>query len=724
MKQVFQNPKTGKTVLEEVTPPPVRAGGVLVKNSFSVISAGTERGIIELSKKSLLEKAKERPDYVQKFFMLMKTKGIGAAWRVAQSKLGTEIALGYSSAGRVVEVGAGVKGIKPGDRVACAGQNYASHAEWIFVPKNLVAKIPDDVSEEEAAFGTLGAIALQGIRQANLTPGEKVGVVGLGLLGQLAVKMLKAYGHPVLGFDVNGAQVEFSLREGVDAGIAIGNGDYASAVKKFTDGKGLDAILIYASAKTNAPLKLAVDIARDRGRVVQIGNVPAEIPWRDFYAKELSFISSRSYGPGRYDPSFEEGGHEYPFGYVRWTEKGNLEEFLRLLQEKKIAIQSLITKTFPLDEALAAYHLVFKPKGLVHGIVLSYPPKGVAEHTLNFPETPRPAYRQAGPAQKKEATVKVGLVGLGAFMNSTIIPHLKEVEGVEVRAICHPKGLPSKKTGIAAGAAYVTSEYDKLLEDKEIDLIICATRHRSHAAMAVKALEANKNIYIEKPLALNEAELDLVMKAAERSKGRLLVGFNRRFSYHFIEARNVFANTQTPLAIMYRVNAGPLEATHWSYDLEEGGRIIGEGCHFVDALQFLTGSKPRRIAAVGVPTGGAVAHEDNFTISIEFENGSLGTVIYTSLGNFKLPKEYLEIYGDGKIMVIDNFKDGKVVEGSRTRNVSQWHQNKGYTEEIRALVEAIRTGGPSPMSLQDIYLSHLATFKAAEALRTGKIIGF
>lgn len=717
MKQIFQNPKTGKTVLEEVTPPPVRAGGVLVKNSFSVISAGTERGIIELSKKSLLEKAKERPDYVQKFFMLMKTKGIGAAWRVAQSKLGTEIALGYSSAGRVVEVGAGVKGIKSGDRIACAGQNYASHAEWVFVPKNLVAKIPDGVSEEEAAFGTLGAIALQGIRQANLTPGEKVGVVGLGLLGQLAVKMLKAYGHPVMGFDVNEKQVLFAKEGGMDEGVTIGEGDHVSHVAKFTGGKGLDAILIYASAKTNAPLKLAVDIARDRGRVVQIGNVPAEIPWRDFYAKELSFISSRSYGPGRYDSSFEEGGHEYPFGYVRWTEKGNLEEFLRLLQEKKIAIQSLITKTFPLDEALAAYHLVFKPKGLVHGIVLSYPPKGVAEHTLNLPETPHPA-------QEKEATVKVGLVGLGAFMNSTIIPHLKEVEGVEVRAICHPKGLPAKKTGIAAGAAYVTAEYRTLLEDKEINLIICATRHRSHATMAVKALEAGKNIYIEKPLALNEAELDLVMKAAERSKGRLLVGFNRRFSYHFIEARNVFANAQTPLAIVYRVNAGPLEATHWSYDLEEGGRIIGEGCHFVDALQFLTGSKPRRIAAVGVPTGGAVAHEDNFTISVEFENGSLGTVIYTSLGNFKLPKEYLEIYGDGKIMVIDNFKDGKVVEGSRTRNVSRWHQNKGYTEEMSALVEAIRTGGPSPMSLQDIYLSHLATFKAAEALRTGQIIGF
>ncbi|MDP3974684.1 MAG: bi-domain-containing oxidoreductase [Candidatus Jorgensenbacteria bacterium] len=717
MKQVFQNPKTGETVLEEVTPPPVRAGGVLVKNSFSVISAGTERSIMELSKKSILEKAKERPDYVQKFFMLMKTKGIGAAWRVAQSKLGTEIALGYSSAGRVVAVGAGVEGIKTGDKVACAGQNYASHAEWVFIPKNLIAKVPQGVSEEEAAFGTLGAIALQGIRQANLTPGERVGVVGLGLLGQLAVKMLHAYGHPVMGFDVNEAQVLFAKEGGMDEGVAIGKADHTSAVKKFTDGKGLDAILIYASAKTNAPLKLAVDLARDRGRVVQIGNVPSEIPWRDFYTKELSFISSRSYGPGRYDPSFEEGGHDYPFGYVRWTEKGNLEEFLRLLGEKKISVLPLITKTFSINEALRAYELVLKPKGLVHGIVLSYPAKGEADATMPLPATPRPS-------DEKKATVKIGLVGLGSFMNSTIIPHLKEIEGVEVRAICHPKGLPAKKTGIAAHAAYVTADYEKLLEDKEIDLIICATRHRSHAAMAVKALEANKNIYIEKPLALNEEELKLVMKAAERSKGRLLVGFNRRFSYHFGEAKKEFKNAKTPLVVLYRVNVGPLEASHWSYDPEEGGRLIGEGCHFIDALQFLIGSRPTRIAVSRVPAGGAVPHEENFTINVEYENGSLGTVVYTALGNFRLPKEYIEIYGDGKIMVIDNFKDGKVIEGNRTRNVSQWHQNKGYTEEIRALVEAITTGGPSPMSLEELSLSHLATFKAAEALRTGQVISF
>ncbi|MFH0806284.1 MAG: bi-domain-containing oxidoreductase [Candidatus Brennerbacteria bacterium] len=717
MKQVFQNPKTGGTVLEEVSPPPVRAGGVLVKNSFSVISAGTERGIIELSKKSIVEKAKERPDYVQKFFMLMKTKGIGAAWRVAQSKLGTEIALGYSSAGRVVEVGAEVVGIKVGDKVACAGQNYASHAEWVFVPKNLIAKIPAGVNEEEAAFSTLGAIALQGIRQANLTPGERVGVVGLGLLGQLAVKMLSGYGHPVIGFDVNESQVAFALKEGMDEGVTIGKGDHSSTVKKFTEGKGLDAVFIYASAKTNAPLKLAVELARDRGRVVQIGNVPAEIPWRDFYAKELSFISSRSYGPGRYDPSFEEKGQDYPFGYVRWTEKGNIEEFLRLLEEKKITIRSLISKTFPIDEALRAYDLVFKPKGLVHGIVLSYPAKGNAETVLSLPSVSRPT-------TEKKATVKIGLVGLGSFMNSTIIPHLKEIKDAEVRAVCHPKGLPAKKVGVAAGASYVTAEYEKLLGDKEIDLIICATRHRNHAMMAVQALEAGKNIYIEKPLALNEEELNLVIKVAERSKGRLLVGFNRRFSYHLREARREFKDSKTPLSILYRVNVGPLEPNHWSYDPEEGGRLIGEGCHFVDALQFLSGSKPRRISSAGVPVGGAVPHEDNFTISIEFENGSLGTIVYTALGSFRFPKEYLEIYGDGKIMVIDNFKGGKVIEAGRTRDLSRWHQNKGYTEEMVAMVEAIQSGGPSPISLEELYLSHLATFKAAEALRTASVVEF
>lgn len=721
MKQVFQNPKSGKTHLEEITPPVVKRGGILVKNYYSVISAGTERGIIQLSKKNILQKAKERPDYVQKFFIMMKTKGPLVAWKMAQSKLATDIALGYSTAGEVIEVGKDVEQFEVGDKVACAGQDYASHAEFVYVPKNLAVKIPQNVSERDAAFVTLGSIAMQGIRQAKLSPGEKVGVVGLGLLGQLAARMLKAYGHPVIGFDVNQEQVRFALQNGLNAGVVLNGNDYTSQVDNFSNGLGVDAVLIYASAKTDDPLKVAVKITRDRGRVVQIGNIQTTIPWRDFYSKELSYISSRSYGPGRYDRSYEEGGQDYPISHVRWTERRNMEEFLRLLGDGKISVENLVTKMFDISEAEKAYELVFNPQGLTHGIVLSYPrgnEKPVGTLAIPKPEQDKRYY-------PPQPMVRVGLIGLGSFMASTILPHLKELKDkVRVVGISHTKGLPAKSLAESLKADYVTNDYHKLIEDRNIDLIICATRHSSHAKIAKEVLDANKNIYIEKPLALNEKDLKEVIETARKSRGRLLVGFNRRFTRHFMEARKEFASSATPLMILYRINVGPLDKAHWSYDPQEGGRILGEACHFVDALQFLTDSRPKRLWTSAIPAGGAIAHEENFVLNIEYQNGSLGTVVYSALGNFRLPKEYLEIYGDGKIMVIDNFKKGSVIYGNRTRKINLFHQDKGYTKEMELMVNAIREGQPSPMSPQELYDSHLGIFKVMEAIETGKIVEF
>lgn len=715
MLQVFQNPKTGKTAVEDITPPLLKSGGVLVRNRFSVISAGTERGIIEISKKGLFQKAKERPDYVQKFSMLLKTKGFSAAWRVAQSKLATDIALGYSSVGEVIAVGDKVEEFRVGDRVAAAGQDYASHAEIIYVPKNLCVRIPKNVSEEEAAFVTLGAIAMQGIRQANLLPGEKVAVVGLGLLGQIASRLLRGYGHPVIGFDVNSAQIEFAKKNGLDEGAPLGKENYKTKVEKFTNGQGVDAVLIYASAKTDDPLKIAAEISRERGRIVQVGNILTNIPWRDFYKKELSYHSSRSYGPGRYDKNYEEKGEDYPFGYVRWTEKRNMEEFLRLLSQRKIDIKNLITRTFDITEAEKAYDLVFNPKGLIHGIVLRYPQKGEISPMLRLEKNKEVSYAP-------QSVLNVGLIGLGAFMNSTILPHLKELKGVKIKAISHAHGLPAKKIGMSWGADYVTSDYKKIIEDKNVDLVICATRHSSHAKIAKEALLANKNIYIEKPLALNEKELKEVIDVAKKSKGRLFVGFNRRFSLHFIKAREEFKNSPTPLQILYRINVGPLEKDHWSYELGEGGRIIGEGCHFVDALEFLTGSRIKKLWVSVVPQGGAVSHEESFILNTEHENGSTGAVFYSALGNFRLPKEYIEIYGNEKITVIDNFKKGKVIYPNRTQKLNLWYQDKGYGRELEALIGAIRGGKPSPISLEEIFTSHLATFKALESLKTGQAV--
>jgi len=716
MRQVFQNPKSGKTRIEEIPAPMAKSGGILVKNRFSVISVGTERGIIELSKKGLLQKAKERPDYVQKFFMLIKTKGLAAAWRVAQSKLATDIELGYSTSGDVITASAQAEEFKAGDRVACAGQNYASHAEFILVPKNLAVKIPDGVSYEEASFVTLASIAMQGIRQAGLSPGEKVGVVGLGLLGQIATRLLKAYGHPVMGFDINEAQIKFAVKKsGIDKGFVLGKGDPSNAVASFTEGRGLDAVLVYASAKTDAPLKIAVQVSRDRGRVVQIGNIQTNVPWRDFYAKEMSYISSRSYGPGRYDRSYEEEGNDYPIGQVRWTEKRNMEEFLRLLSVRKVSVADLISRRFDIAEAEKAYELVSNPQGLIHGILLSYPAESKIVRTITIPK------KDDAPAVSKDA-INIGLIGLGSFANSTILPHLKEVKGARLSAVCHSKGLPAKTVAEKYGADYATSDYREILKDKNIDLVICATRHSSHAKIAVEALEAGKNLYMEKPLALNEEELVRVINAAKKSKGRLITGFNRRFSTHFIEAKKEFENSATPIQIVYRVNVGPLESNNWNYDLKEGGRLLGEGIHFVHALQYLTGSKVKRLSALIMPKGNAIAHEENFSLSVEYQNGSVGTVAYSALGNFRLPKEYIEIYGDGKIMIIDNFKSGRVIGPQKTRKINLAHQDKGYTREIEMMVRAIKEGKPSPIPLEELYESHIAAFKALESAKTGETL--
>jgi predicted dehydrogenase/threonine dehydrogenase-like Zn-dependent dehydrogenase len=710
MKQVFQNPKTGETTVEEITPPRLRRGFVLVRNHFSAISVGTERHVIELSKKSLLQKAKERPDYVRKFLMLIKTKGLKWAWQVAQAKLGTSIALGYSSSGEVIGVGENVEDFRVGDRVACAGQNYASHAEIIAVPKNLCAKIPAGVSEKEAAFATIGAIALQGIRQANLTPGENVAVIGLGLLGQMAARILRAYGHPVIGFDVNEEQVKFAQNNGLTEGVVIGKDNIQGKVSRFTNGYGVDAVLIYAASKNDEPLKMAVAISRKGGRIVQIGNILTKIPWRDFYPKELSYIASNSYGPGRYDPQYEEAGQDYPHAYVRWTEKRNLEEVLRLLASGNLSFEDLIDKIFPIEEATKAYEFILKSQSLVRGILISYPLEKKVETVL--PLSPLATQEPLG-----KKVINVGLIGLGAFMKAEILPHLKKCEGVKVKAIAHSHGLEAKTIGGEWGAGYITSDYHEILADKDIDLIICATRHNSHAKIAKEVLEAGKNLYIEKPLALNEKELDEAMGVAYKSKGRLFVGFNRRFSYHFQKAKEEFANAATPLQILYRVNT-PLEE-HWSHDPKEGGRLIGEGCHFVDALQFFTNSKAKRVSAGMVPVGGAVRHEENFSFLIEYENGSLGVVFYSGLGDFRLPKEYIEIYGGGKVMVIDNFQRAKVFTGGKIKELNLRYQHKGYLEELELLLAALRDGRSFPILLEEIYFSHLTTFKVDEALRNG-----
>ena len=713
MKQVFQNPKSGKLRVEEIPMPTARPGGVLVENKISVISAGTEKSIIELSRKNLLKKAQERPDYVQKFISMVKTRGIVVAWRTAQLKLSTDISLGYSSAGKVIKVGAGVEEFRVGDRVACAGQNYASHAQKIFVPKNLCAKIPKNVSDEEASFSTLGAIAMHGIRQANLRVGETVAVIGLGLLGQIATRILHAYGHPVIGLDINESQIKFAKENGLDEGVLIGRDNEVERVKKFTSSKGVDAVIIYASSKSSEPLTLAVNISRDKGRVVQVGSVLSNIPWRDFYQKELTFISSRSYGPGRYDKEYEEKGNDYPYPYVRWTEKRNLEEFLRLISEKKIVIRNLITKVFPISEAEKAYEFIFKNKGVVHGVLLSYKESEEKDSSVfNLP------FKETNPL---EGEIRIGLVGTGSFMRSTIIPYIRKMQDVQVVGVCDSDGLVSKKIAEEFSARYSTTDYKKIIQDKNIDVIICATRHSSHAQIVKEAIIEGKHVFVEKPLALNEKDLVDLATLAYKSGKILSVGFNRRFSPHIEIAKKEFTKSEMPVSIMYRVNAGPLEDGHWILELDEGGRIIGEGCHFIDTISAISGSSPKRVTAMGIPVEGKTKHDENFTIVIEFENGSVGTIFYTALGNFGFPKEYIEIYGAGKIMTIEDFKKASVIEnGKKTKQFKIRQQDKGYMKEFSLFFESLKSGGAPPISVEELFNTHIATIRALKSLKTGK----
>lgn len=713
MKKVLQNPKSGRLRVEDITPPILEDGGLLVQNTFSVVSAGTEKSIIELSRKNILQKAKERPDYVRKFLNTIKTKGLLAAWQMAQAKLSQDIALGYSSAGRVIRAGKGTRGFRVGDRVACAGQNYASHAEVIYVPQNLAVKIPETVDSQSAAFTTLGAIALQGVRQANLSAGESVAVIGLGLLGQIGARILRAYGHPVIGLDVNAKQVEFALAHGLSRGAVVGKDDLEAVVREWSGGRGVDAVIVYASSKDNGPLRLAVSLVRDKGRIVQVGSVAAEIPWRDFYAKELAFFSSRSYGPGRYDKEYEELGRDYPYSFVRWTEKRNMEEFLRLLQTGAMEVKSLVSRVFPIVEAEAAYREVFRPRGLVHGLVLEYPNQPVAtEIFLPLPSA-------TSQAAEKTPLIKIGLIGLGAFARGTILPILKKQSDVKIEAICNADGAAAKQAAEEVGAAYTTSDYHRLITDPNINLIICATRHSSHAEIAAAALSANKNVYVEKPLALDMNELKKVMAAAEKSKGRLLVGFNRKFSPHGLMAQKTFAKTKSPLLLLYRVNAGPLEASHWVHEEREGGRLLGEGCHFVHFANFITNELPQKVWAATIPSGGTVVHEESFTVNIEYENDSLATIFYSALGNFKLPKESVEIHGGGTIVTINDFQSGEVLREKESTRLNLSRQDKGHAKEIESFLEVIRNGAPTPIPLKEIFAAHTVLFAAQESLRTG-----
>ena len=749
MKQVVQNYKSGELILLEVPPPQVRPGGVLVHNICSLISAGTERGMVELGRKSLLQKARARPDQVRKVMDKARTEGLLSTYRKAMQKLDAPMALGYSCAGTVIAVGAGVTDLEVGDPVACGGIGYASHAEVVFVPRNLCVKVPvrlcagnegnfadmtpaspalaQPVSFAEAAYTTLGAIALEGVRVGDSRLGETIVVLGLGLVGLLTLQILKAGGCRVIGLDLNPSRCQLALELGCDlAGVPTRASDL---VRQMTGGDGADGVLITAATSSSEPVRLAGELARDRGRVVIVGIVGMEVPYKLYYEKALELRLSRSYGPGRYDRFYEEKGYEYPLAYVRWTENRNMESFLQLVADGKVQVDRLTTHRYPVDRALEAYELITQGKEPHIGVIIQYPetsllssrvavksPAASPDQQAQVPKTPA-----AG--QAVQGVISVGVIGAGNFTSGVLLKALQKVEGVELRGICSQGGLRARAAADKFGFSYCTSDAEELCHDPQIQAILVTTRPSSHADLVVLALENGKQVFVEKPLAVNLEQLQKIMRQWEAGKSNMLmVGFNRRFSPYGQKLREFFQDRSTPLVASYRVNAGALPKRDWQQDLEEGGgRIIGEVGHFVDFLSYLIGAPPESVTAqaIGGNSGGIFTH-DNVSITMRFSDGSIGTIIYVSEGAASFPKERVEVFGGGAVGVIDDFRRLELVKGGRRQVQRGWlNQDKGHQQELAVFVEAIRRGEASPVSLEDYLLTTLCTFQAVKSLQTG-----
>ena len=714
MKQLLHSYRTGELTLADVPAPAVERGAVLVRTAASLVSAGTEKMILDLGHRSLVGKAQDRPDLVQKVMEKVQRDGVVATARTVWSRLDEPAPLGYSCAGEVLLPGAGVTGYQPGDRVACAGAKVANHAEVNSVPFRLCARIPGQLPYEEAAFVTVGAIALQGVRTAAPTLGETVAVVGLGLIGQLTVRILRASGCQVLGIDLDPAKLELALEGGARRAV-LRSGDIAQAVAAMTEGRGVDAAIICAATDSNDPVELAGEIARDRARVVAVGAVRMDVPRRPYYDKELTFLLSRAYGPGRYDPAYEDHGQDYPSAYVRWTEERNFGAFLELCADRRVDVRPLITHRFPIDRAEAAYALLSgERKEPYLGILLTYPMERPAPQTLSL----RP---EGKAAQEPRGVVRLGFAGAGAFAGSVLIPAFARLERARLHTLVSARGISARHLGKRHGFGAASTDFDGLCADPAIDALVLATRHQLHAAQTVQALEAHKHVFVEKPLALDLAELAKVRLAAEKSGRTLLVGFNRRFAPLSQKLAAFLADRTAPLVMVYRVNAGALPPGSWIQDRAVGGgRIVGEVCHFIDLLSFLSGSLPVRVQAEalgGRAAGGAPP--DELVATLAFEDGSVGTIVYASGGDPSYPKERLEILGASRLAVLDDFRTLELSRGGRRRYARSVGQDKGHRAEAEAFVKCVGDGTASPISLESLCRTTAATFAIEEALRTG-----
>jgi predicted dehydrogenase/threonine dehydrogenase-like Zn-dependent dehydrogenase len=717
MKQIAQNYKSGEIALLDVPVPACRSGGVLVRTDFSLISMGTEAMKIHESKLSLIGKARARPDQVKKVIDTMAQLGPVATYKKVMNRLDSYTPLGYSLSGVVVATSAGADEFKVGQRVACGGNQFALHAEYNWVPKNMCVAVPANVSQLHASFTTVGAIAMQGFRQSDAKLGETACVIGLGLVGQILVQILRAAGLQVVGIDVSTERCDLAAVSGAAACGIPGDPSFGRTKAKLlalTAGAGADHIFLTAGGDTNQPVEVAADLARDRARVVDIGKCRLDLPWKAYYEKELDFRFSRSYGPGRYDPNYEERGVDYPIGYVRWTERRNMECVLDLLAAGQLNFEAITSDVANFDEAVAVYDKISRGelKGL--GVVFRYPLQGSAVEAV--PMAPPALARPLRVGPSPTGRVRLGVIGCGNYATTMLLPHLKGRHDVDLVEVATATSLSAANARAKFGFARVSTDFQGLLADPAIDAVLIATRHDSHASIVCEALRAGKAVFVEKPLALTAAQLAAVRdEIATTGNDRLMVGFNRRFARLLIGLRDAWGGCAGPQVVNYTVNAGPLEAGSWYGQTDSHGtRFAGEGGHFIDTVSWWLGADPVSAHAIATP-----GDPDNLVALLSYPDGSVAKIAYLTTGDPRYPKEVLEAFGDGKVARMENFRRTEVWRGGKSKR-TRATLDKGQKHELEAFIGAVKAGASMPVTLDSLVATTACTLAIGRSIASGR----
>jgi polar amino acid transport system substrate-binding protein len=708
MLQLTQNLKTGKMEISEVPVPALDKNLVLVRNHYSLVSAGTEGSKVNTARKGYIGKAKEKPEQVKQVLETLKNEGVSSTYKKVMNKLDALSPLGYSTSGVISEIGCEVRGFSIGDRVACAGADIANHAELVAVPSNLVVKVPDNVDLKHAAYTTVASIALQGIRQADLRLGEICTVIGLGLIGQLTTQMLKASGVKVFGIDIDSYAVDLAKQSGSDLSFVRDDDTIEQSIIQSSYGYGVDAVIITASTSSLDPVELAGRLCRQKGKVIIVGAVPTGFSREVYYKKELELRMTMSYGPGRYNLNYEEKGLDYPIGYVRWTENRNMQAFLSLVSDNKLNLDKITTHEFPFENALDAYDLITQKTEPYCGILLRYDTDRKIEKDVYIIKHSK--------SNIKHSDVGIGFIGAGTFAQNSLLPNIKNARMI---AVSTHQGHSTQTVAYKYGFKIATGDSDSIINNPEVNTIFIASRHNLHAEYVLKGINAGKNVFVEKPLCMTESGLDKIVEAYNRKNVHVMVGFNRRFSL-FIQKIKRQMKESIPVSILYRINSGNIPLDHWIQDKDiGGGRIIGEVCHFIDLAMYLSGSLPSQIHAVAIPDPNS--KWDTLSVNIQFRNGSIASIQYYANGSKELKKEYLEVFSSGMTWIIDDFKEMHVY-GKSHKKQRLLNQDKGHKNEVESFLNCIRNGKDTPISFKEIYWSSRMTFDVIKSIINKKSI--